>query len=93
MKSYKKIKNYTPKKFKRTVGISKDDFLNLCDKAEERIEKEKEQNRLKKRGLKDSEMSLRDRILLTLYYLRHHPIFQNLADVFNIQPTHKLKIR
>jgi len=67
MKSYKKIKNYTPKKFKRTVGISKDDFLNLCDKAENRIEKEKEQNRLKKRGLKDSEMSLRDRILLMLY--------------------------
>jgi len=49
MKSYKKIKNYTPKKFKRTVGISKDDFLNLCDKAEDQIEKEKEQNRLKKR--------------------------------------------
>ena len=37
-------------------------------------------------------MSLRDRILLTLYYLRHHPIFQNLADVFNISESCCYKI-
>jgi hypothetical protein len=37
-------------------------------------------------------MSLRDRILLTLYYLRHYPIFQNLADVFNISESCCYKI-
>jgi len=47
---------------------------------------------LKKRGLKNSELSLEERVLLTIYYLRHYPTFANLADVFEISESYCHKI-
>jgi len=39
---------------------------------------------LTRRGRKDSKLALEDRLLLTLYYLRHYPTLINLAAVFGI---------
>ena len=47
---------------------------------------------MKQRGLKESKLSLEDRVLLTLYYLRHYPIFINLANIFDISESYCYKI-
>ena len=82
----------TPEKFKRQTGIAKEDFQRLCEKTEDYLEEEKERNPQKRRGLKTSKLSLADRILLTLYYLRHYPTFANLADIFEISESYCHKI-
>ena len=87
MKKFKKIETESPKKFKRTTGLSKENFQELCSKVKDYLNKEKECNRLKKRGLKKSKLSLEDVVLLTLYYLRHYPTFKNLANVFDISES------
>jgi len=92
MKKYQEIETDTPETFKRMTGLSKDNFQNLCDKANANIEAEKIHNPLKKRGLKTSKLSLEDCVLLTLYYLRHYPTFINLADVFEISESYCYKI-
>ncbi len=33
-----------------------------------------------------------DRLLLTLYYLRHYPTFANLGDIFGISESYCCKI-
>ncbi len=92
MKKYKEIQAETPENFKRLTGLSKKNFQHLCNKVDIYVKEEKERNPLKKRGLKTSELSLEDRILLTIYYLRHYPIFANLADVFEISESYCHKI-
>jgi hypothetical protein len=37
---------------------------------------------LTRRGRKDSKLTTEDRLLLTLYYLRHYPTLINLGAVF-----------
>ena len=56
------------------------------------LNKEKEHNRLKKRGLKKSKLSLEDVVLLTFYYLRHYPTFNNLSNIFDISESYCYKI-
>jgi hypothetical protein len=92
MKKYQEIEMEIPENFKRMTGLSKENFQTLCDKTETYIEDEKKRNPLKKRGIKKSELSLKDRILLTIYYLRHYPTFANLADVFDISESYCHKI-
>ncbi len=92
MKKYQEIEMETPENFKRMTGISKEYFQNLCDKTETYIEEEKKRNPLKQRGVKKSQLSLVDCVLLTIYYLRHYPTFINLADVFDISESYCHKI-
>ena len=92
MKRYKEIEKETAEKFKRQTGITKEDFQRLCEKTEAYIEEEKERNPRKRRGLKTSKLPLVERILLTLYYLRHYPTFANLADIFEISESYCQKI-
>jgi len=73
MKKYERLKKEKLEKFKRMAGISPDNFQTLYDKTATYIKEETERNRLKQRGLKTSKLCLADRILLTLYYLRHYP--------------------
>jgi len=92
MKKYEQLKTESPEKFQRMTGISPENFQTLFDKTASYIKEETEHNRLKQRGLKTSKLSLADRILLTLYYLRHYPTFVNLADIFEISESYCYKI-
>ena len=92
MKKYQKIQAETAENFKRLTGLSKENFRHLCSKVDIYVKEEKERNPLKKRGVKKSELSLEDRVLLTIYYLRHYPTFANLADVFEISESYCHKI-
>ena len=49
------------------------------------------ENPLKNRGLK-GELPLEDKLILTLYYIRHYPIFLLLGQIFNISESYANKI-
>lgn len=52
---------------------------------------QKKHNSLKNRGKKSS-MLLEDKLLLTLYYIRHYPVFILLGAIFNISESYANKI-
>jgi hypothetical protein len=92
MQPYNDIINYSSERFLRTTGIRQENFSDLSDKVEQYIEQEKQLNPLKRRGRTDSKLSLQDRILIVLYYLRHYSTFQILSSVFGIQESYCQKI-
>lgn len=92
MKKFKKMEKESSTIFKRTTGLSKENFQELCSKVNDYLTKEKERNALKKRGLKESKLSLEDVVLLTIYYIRHYPTFDNLANIFDISESYCNKI-
>ncbi|MDO9140077.1 MAG: transposase family protein [Methylobacter sp.] len=88
MTPYAQLPINNPKEFMRTVGLSKEDFQHLNDKLAAYIDTQKALYPLTKRGRKDSKLSLEDRLLLTLYYLRHYPTLINLGAVFGISESY-----
>lgn len=92
MTPYTQLPTNNPEEFMRTVGLSKADLKHLNDKVAAYIDEQKALHPLTKRGLKDTRMALEDRILLTLYYLRHYPTLINLGEVFGISESYCHKI-
>lgn len=92
MKPYKPLIKISATKFKRATGLSKENFQKISTKVSRFIQRDKEYHPAKKRGRKHSAVSQNDRILLVLYYLRHYPTFENLADVFGISESYCHKI-
>lgn len=92
MKLYAKITTKNPAKFKRLVGISEENFNKVVDWLKSYQFEIKKHNPQKRRGLNTSKVSLEDRVLLTFYYLRHYPTFDNLAPIFNISESYCQKI-
>ena len=79
MTPYAQLPTHKPEEFLRTVGLSQEDFLHLNGKLADYLDEQKALNPLTRRGRKDSKLALEDRLLLTLYYLRHYPTLINLA--------------
>ena len=82
MTPYAQLPTDNPEKFIRTVGLSTEDFQHLNGKLAAYLDEQKALKPLTRRGRKDSKLALEDRLLLTLYYLRHYPTLINLAAVF-----------
>lgn len=91
MKRWKKMQHVTETEFLRQVGIPRANFDTILEKVKAYLEAERVRNRMKRRGLKISGLPIEDRLLLTFYYLRHHPTFLNLADVFGISESYANK--
>jgi len=92
MTPYAQLPTDNPEKFLRTVGLSKEDFLHLNGKLADYLDEQKALNPLTRRGRKDSKLALEDRLLVTLYYLRHYPTLINLAAVFGISESYCHKV-
>lgn len=92
MKPYKQLRKVSAIKFKRATGFSKENYQKISAKVSLFIQQDKEKNPAKRRGKKNTEIAQEDRILLVLYYLRHYPTFENLADVFGISESYCHKI-
>lgn len=75
----------------RKMGISLDQFRQLLSKLEKVMDKDLNDNPMKKRGV-PSKITREYRLLLTLAYLRHYPTFSNLGDMFNISESYANKI-
>jgi hypothetical protein len=91
MSYFDKIKNKRPDRFLRQVGISLVNFENLLQAVEKEIGAAMQKNPLKRRG-KKSEVTLADRLLLTLLYLRQYSTFERLAEQFDICESYACKI-
>ena len=77
--------------FKRTAGLSKDDFYFLQQRLIDCIAKDKEKWPMKKRGIK-GELSVGDQLLLSLYYLRQYATLQVIGQVFGISESYCHKV-
>ena len=77
--------------FQRTVGLPRACFFSLVEKVKDKINTERSINPVKKRGLK-GEFSIENKLLVTLYYLRHYPTLEVLAGVFKISKSYVHKI-
>jgi AraC-like DNA-binding protein len=92
MKPYAQLPTDNPEEYKRLVGLSKEDFQHLNSKLCAYIGEQKALSPLTRRGRKDSKLTTEDRLLLTLYYLRHYPTLINLGAVFGISESYCHKV-
>jgi hypothetical protein len=92
MKRFETLKHRPPRKFVRTVGIPLDQFLIVRDKIVAGIHAEQKAQPMKKRGKKPVTLTVEDKLLLTLTYLRHYPTFEQLGDQFGICESYAHKI-
>ncbi|POZ53185.1 transposase family protein [Methylovulum psychrotolerans] len=92
MKPYAQLPTDNPEEYKRLVGLSKEDFQHLNGKLCAYIGEQKALSPLTRRGRKDSKLATEDRLLLTLYYLRHYPTLINLGAVFGISESYCHKV-
>ena len=92
MTPYAHLPTHKPEEFLRIVGLSQEDFQHLHGKLAAYLDEQKVINPLSRRGRKDSKLALEDRLLLTLYYLRHYPTLINLAAVFRISESYCYKV-
>lgn len=83
--------NLNDEQFLRTVGLSRECFAILIEKISTQIDKEKKENPIKKRGIKGSFL-LEDKVLVTLYYLRHYPTLEALSGIFQISTSYAHEI-
>ena len=91
MRQYSKIINQSDRSFKRQVGLSKNQFHTVLHRLRQYLCQLRKNNPLKNRGKKSS-IKLENKLLLTLYYMRHYPIFILLANIFNISESYANKI-
>lgn len=92
MSIYVKIKSLPTHKFVRKVGLNLPRFLYLCHLVAQYEAKEQEEWPMKKRGAPAQKLTLPDKILLTLYYLRHYQTFDLLGEHFGISESYACKV-
>ena len=92
MTPYAQLPAHKPEEFLRTVGLSPEDFQHPHGKLAAYLDEQKALNPLTRRGRKDSKLASEDRLLLTLYYLRHYPTLINLAAIFGISESYCHKV-
>ena len=91
MSYFEQLKKKKASIFKRETGLSLRNFKRLLGKIQQEIAAEKQRDPLRRRG-QQSEHLLADRLLLTLFYLRHYPTFFNLGTQFGLSESYAHKI-
>ena len=89
--SFEKAKLQKPEELKRDIGISLENFYEVVLLIKNQIKELHKKNPNRTKGVKSS-LSIEDKTLLTLYYLRHYPTFANLGDTFSISESYANKI-
>lgn len=87
MVKFDELGNLNDEQFLRTVGLSRKCFSELIKKINVETDKNQQENPITKRGIKGS-FSLEDKILVTLYYLRHYPTLETLSGIFQISTSY-----
>jgi hypothetical protein len=87
MVKFSELNSLNDELFQRIVGLPRMCFTTLVKKVKNEIESDKLKNPLKKRGL-NSSFPEEDKILITLYYLRHYPTLEVLAGIFSISKSY-----
>ena len=91
MLRYSEAKNLSEERFQRMVGVSFQKFHYLLEKITEEVEQRRAKYPMSNRGL-SSTISLNDKLLLTLYYIRHYTTFETVSCVFKVSESYANKI-
>ncbi|MBF0238257.1 MAG: transposase [SAR324 cluster bacterium] len=91
MYRFNEMKNIREEEFKRSVGISSTQFESLLSSIKQYIEESRQKNPMKRRGISGA-LTLEDKLLLTLYYLRHYATFSMLGQGFGISESYANKV-
>jgi hypothetical protein len=86
------VKGLSSEQFVRDVGISVDLFWDIRARILAYIQDEHYWFPIKKRGKKSKTLRVEDKLLLTFYYLRHYPTFDQLGRQFGISESYANKI-
>ena len=92
MRRFTTVSTQPPEAFLRDVGVTLDQFLRIRDQLVLLIAAERERHPMTRRGKQSSQLTLEDKLLLTLTYLRHYPTFQQLGQQFGISESYAYKI-
>lgn len=91
MNPFKKYQQQSRDNFVRTVGLSLEQFQSLVELIKVYIQDQKQSCPLTRRGLK-SKLSIENKLLLTLLYLRDYPTFIKLGLQFGLSESYAHKI-
>jgi len=78
--------------FRRRVGIRRRDFRRLYVAVRAYLDEEGRQQPLRRRGKKSTVLTLTEKLLLTLVYLRQYPTFAELGAMFGISESYACKV-
>lgn len=92
MSQFARIKSLPTPKFVRKVGLNLPKFLFLCYHVAEYEAEERRKRPMKRRGLSSQKLTLYDKVLLTFFYLRHYPTFDQLGSQFGISESYACKV-
>ena len=92
MSIYANIKSLPTHTFVRKVGLNLPRFLYLCHLVAQYEAKEQEEWPMKKRGAPAKKLTVPDKILLTLYYLRHYQTCDLLGEHFGISESYACNV-
>lgn len=95
MRRFEPLTSLSPEEFLRDVGLTREQFLAVRDHLVTAITDERIRWPIKNRGKQTSRLTIEDKLLLTLTYVRHYPTFQQLGPQFGISESyaHKLYAR
>lgn len=92
MKCFESVKSLPPDEFLRDVGVTLDQFLTLRGLVVADIAAERLKYPIKTRGKQASRLTVEDKLLLMLTYVRHYPTFQQLGQQFGISESYAHKL-
>jgi len=87
---YEIIKNYSDKKFRRISGIKKQAFAKAMEILEAKYAQEHSKN-VRKSGRK-AKLSMEDKLLATLEYLREYRTYAHIAASYDIDESNIQRI-
>jgi len=91
MTVFEDVSKLSPDEFQRTVGVSLDIFNKISATVSDVIDKEKEENPMRKRG-KQTGISIENQVLIFFYYIRDYATFLKLGQQFNISESYTHRI-
>ncbi len=86
------LKSCYGKTFRRRVGIRRRTFRQLYQHIRRYLDEEQQQKPLSRRGKKSTALSLTEKLLLTLVYLRQYPTFEELGAMFGVSESYANKL-
>lgn len=92
MRCFESVRSLAPDEFLRDVGLTLDQFLTVRDQIVAAIMAERARAPIKNRGKQVSRLTVEDKLLLTLTYVRHYPTFQQLGRQFGISESYAHKL-
>jgi hypothetical protein len=87
MRRFTTVSQQAMEEFLRDVGITHDQFLHVRDQILTLMAAERKRWPMKRRGKPSSQLTVEDKLLLTLTYLRHYATFQHLGQQFGISES------